>query len=118
MSEQQTEASTHVQRVSPAWERIERARHPQRPYPMELIERIFTDFSEIHGDRAFGDDEAVVCGMARLGTQEVMTIGNRKGGTTKERVRRNLVCLTPRGIGGAARHEAGRKVWPPGHQFH
>ncbi len=103
MSEQQTEASTHVQRVSPAWERIERARHPQRPYPMELIERIFTDFSEIHGDRAFGDDEAVVCGMARLGTQEVMTIGNRKGGTTKERVRRNFGMPHPEGYRKALR---------------
>jgi acetyl-CoA carboxylase carboxyl transferase subunit alpha len=49
---------------------------------MEFIERIFTDFSEIHGDRAFGDDEAVACGMARLGDDEVMVIGNRKGGST------------------------------------
>ncbi len=55
--------------MSPAWIRIERARHPQRPYPMDFIERIFTDFSEIHGDRAYGDDEAVACGMARLGVE-------------------------------------------------
>ena len=97
MSEQQTEASTHVQRVSPAWIRIERARHPQRPFPMDLIGRIFTDFSEIHGDRLYADDEAVVCGMARLG-QEVLVIGNRKGGTTKERIRRTSVCPIPKGI--------------------
>jgi acetyl-CoA carboxylase carboxyl transferase subunit alpha len=70
---------------------------------MELIERIFTDFSEIHGDRAFGDDEAVACGMARLGGQEVMVIGNRKGGTTKERVRRNFGMPHPEGYRKALR---------------
>jgi acetyl-CoA carboxylase carboxyl transferase subunit alpha len=103
MSEEQTEVSPQVQRVSPAWDRIERARHPQRPYPMELIERIFTDFSEIHGDRAYGDDEAVVCGMARLGAEEVMAIGNRKGGSTKERVRRNFGMPHPEGYRKALR---------------
>ncbi len=70
---------------------------------MELIERIFTDFSEIHGDRAFGDDEAVACGMARLGADEVMVIGNRKGGTTKERVRRNFGMPHPEGYRKALR---------------
>ena len=98
-------AGTHpqTQPISQAWERIERARHPQRPYPMELIERIFTDFSEIHGDRAFGDDEAVACGMARLGADEVMVIGNRKGGSTKERVRRNFGMPHPEGYRKALR---------------
>src|SRR5437660_6890748 len=111
MSEQQ---GTHGQppAKSAAWDRIERARHPQRPYPMDFIERIFTDFSEIHGDRAFGDDEAVACGMARLaapssgdripgmtvaGDMEVMVIGNRKGGSTKERVKRNFGMPNPEG---------------------
>jgi len=70
---------------------------------MELIERIFTDFSEIHGDRAFGDDEAVACGMARLGSHEVMVIGNRKGGSTKERVRRNFGMPHPEGYRKALR---------------
>ena len=88
---------------SPAWSRIERARHPQRPYPMDFIERIFTDFSEIHGDRAFGDDEAVAAGMARLGDDEVLVIGNRKGGTTKERVRRNFGMPHPEGYRKALR---------------
>ena len=83
--------------------RIERARHPQRPYPMDFIERIFTDFSEIHGDRAFGDDEAVACGMARLGDEEVLVIGNRKGGTTKERVKRNFGMPNPEGYRKALR---------------
>jgi acetyl-CoA carboxylase carboxyl transferase subunit alpha len=103
MSEQKTDLNPQAQAVSPAWERVERARHPQRPYPMELIERIFTDFSEIHGDRAFGDDEAVACGMARLGAEEVMVIGNRKGGTTKERVRRNFGMPHPEGYRKALR---------------
>ena len=103
MSEQETEVYPQEQIASPAWERIERARHPQRPYPMDLIERIFTDFSEIHGDRAYGDDEAVACGMARLGADEVMVIGNRKGGSTKERVRRNFGMPHPEGYRKALR---------------
>ena len=70
---------------------------------MDFIERIFTDFSEIHGDRAFGDDEAVACGMARLGDDEVMVIGNRKGGSTKERVRRNFGMPNPEGYRKALR---------------
>ncbi len=70
---------------------------------MDLIERIFTDFSEIHGDRVYGDDEAVACGMARLGADEVMVIGNRKGGNTKERVRRNFGMPHPEGYRKALR---------------
>jgi len=103
MSEQETGTSSQAQAVSPAWARIERARHPQRPYPMDFIERIFTDFSEIHGDRAYGDDEAVACGMARLGEDEVMVIGNRKGGSTKERVKRNFGMPHPEGYRKALR---------------
>jgi acetyl-CoA carboxylase carboxyl transferase subunit alpha len=70
---------------------------------MDFIERIFTDFSEIHGDRAFGDDEAVACGMARLDGEEVLVIGNRKGGSTKERVRRNFGMPHPEGYRKALR---------------
>jgi acetyl-CoA carboxylase carboxyl transferase subunit alpha len=104
MSEQSTGTPPPpVQAVSPAWSRIETARHPQRPYPMDFIERIFTDFSEIHGDRAFGDDAAVACGMARLAGEEVMVIGNRKGGTTKEKVRRNFGMPHPEGYRKALR---------------
>jgi acetyl-CoA carboxylase carboxyl transferase subunit alpha len=103
MSEQESGISIQAQAVSPAWIRIERARHPQRPYPMDFIERVFTDFSEIHGDRAFGDDEAVACGMARLGTEEVLVIGNRKGGSTRDRVRRNFGMPHPEGYRKALR---------------
>src|SRR5580658_6993584 len=103
MSEQDSTNSPQPQAVSPAWIKIERARHPQRPYPMEFIERIFTDFSEIHGDRAFGDDAAVACGMARLGDDEVLVIANRKGGSTKERVKRNFGMPHPEGYRKALR---------------
>jgi acetyl-CoA carboxylase carboxyl transferase subunit alpha len=103
MREHATASSQQAEPVSPAWSRIERARHPQRPYPMDFIERIFTDFSEIHGDRAFGDDEAVACGMARLGADEVLLIANRKGGSTKERVRRNFGMPHPEGYRKALR---------------
>ena len=70
---------------------------------MDFIERIFTDFSEIHGDRAYGDDEAVACGMARLQGEEVLVIGNRKGGSTKDRVRRNFGMPHPEGYRKALR---------------
>ncbi|MGA2558990.1 MAG: acetyl-CoA carboxylase carboxyltransferase subunit alpha [Terracidiphilus sp.] len=103
MSEQESSTTIQQPAISPAWTRIERARHPQRPYPMDFIERIFTDFSEIHGDRAYGDDEAVACGMARLGSDEVLVIGNRKGGSTKDRVRRNFGMPHPEGYRKALR---------------
>jgi acetyl-CoA carboxylase carboxyl transferase subunit alpha len=70
---------------------------------MDFIERLFTDFSEICGDRAFADDEAVACGMARFHGYEVLVIGNRKGGTTKERIRRNFGMPNPEGYRKALR---------------
>src|SRR5277367_1330433 len=103
MSESSPLVSSQAQTVSSAWIKVERARHPKRPYPMDFIERLFTDFSEIHGDRAFGDDEAIACGMARLAGQEVLVIGNRKGGSTKERVRRNFGMPNPEGYRKALR---------------
>jgi acetyl-CoA carboxylase carboxyl transferase subunit alpha len=103
MSEDKAGTATQAKPVLAAWSKVEQARHPQRPYPMELIERIFTDFSEIHGDRAFGDDEAVVCGMARLDGEEVLVIGIRKGGTTKERIKRNFGMPSPEGYRKALR---------------
>src|ERR1700723_2463505 len=103
MSEQQTANPYPGQPVSPAWINVERARHPQRPNPMNFIERIFTDFSEIHGDRAYGDDDALACGMARLGGLEVMAIGVRKGGTIKERIKRNFGMPSPEGYRKALR---------------
>jgi acetyl-CoA carboxylase carboxyl transferase subunit alpha len=103
MSEQETGNSPEAQAAASAWSRVEKARHAQRPYPMDLIERIFTDFSEIHGDRAFGDDEAVICGMARFDGEEILVIGIRKGGTTKERIKRNFGMPSPEGYRKALR---------------
>jgi acetyl-CoA carboxylase carboxyl transferase subunit alpha len=103
MSEQQPGNPHQPRPTSPAWINVERARHPQRPYPMNFIERIFTDFSEIHGDRAFGDDEALACGMARLDGQEVLAIGVRKGGSIKDRIKRNFGMPSPEGYRKALR---------------
>src|SRR6185437_12647538 len=90
-------AETGADSQTPAWIKTELARHPQRPYPMDLFERIFTDFAEIHGDRVFGDDLAMACGMARFHGEEVMAIGNLKGRGTKEKVRRNFGMPNPEG---------------------
>jgi acetyl-CoA carboxylase carboxyl transferase subunit alpha len=86
-----------------AWIKTELARHPQRPYPMDFIEAIFTDFSEIHGDRAFGDDAAMACGMALFHGGPVMVIGNLKGRTLKERVARKFGSPDPEGYRKALR---------------
>ncbi len=89
--------------VSEAWRRTEIARAPERPYPMDYIEALFTDFSEIHGDRAFGDDAAMACGMARFHGEPVMVIGNLKGRTLKERVARRFGQPNPEGYRKALR---------------
>lgn len=90
------------QRMSP-WQRVKLARHPQRPYFLDYVAQIFEDFSEIHGDRAFGDDAAVVCGMARLGSRQCMVIGQQKGRSTKEKVHHNFGMLKPEGYRKALR---------------
>ncbi|MGC2635951.1 MAG: acetyl-CoA carboxylase carboxyltransferase subunit alpha [Acidobacteriaceae bacterium] len=102
MSEQ-TEIIQQAEPVSPAWGKTELARHPERPYPMDYIARLFTDFSEIHGDRAFGDDPAMVCGMARFEGQEVMAIANLKGRSTKDKVHRRFGMPNPEGYRKALR---------------
>lgn len=89
--------------VPEAWIRTEIARDPQRPYPMDFIEAIFTDFSEIHGDRAFGDDAAMTCGMARFDGAPVLVVGNLKGRTLKERVARKFGSPDPEGYRKALR---------------
>jgi len=86
-----------------AWEKTELARHPQRPYPLDYIERIFTDWSELHGDRAFGDDPALVCGMARFHSEEVMIVGHQKARDTKQKVYRNFGMPNPEGYRKALR---------------
>jgi acetyl-CoA carboxylase carboxyl transferase subunit alpha len=80
-----------------AWQRAELARHPQRPYPLDFVERIFTDWSEVHGDRRFADDAAMICGMARFHGEDVLVVGTQKGRTTKEKVLRNFGSPNPEG---------------------
>jgi acetyl-CoA carboxylase carboxyl transferase subunit alpha len=86
-----------------AWQRTELARHPQRPYTLDYVQRMFTDFTELHGDRSFGDDPAIVCGMARYHGDEVMVIGHQKGRDTKQRVYRNFGQANPEGYRKALR---------------
>ncbi|MFZ0314179.1 MAG: acetyl-CoA carboxylase carboxyltransferase subunit alpha [Candidatus Korobacteraceae bacterium] len=93
------------------WERTELARHPNRPYPLDYIERIFPDFSEIHGDRAFGDDAAMVCGMARFRGREVLVLGTQKGRDTKQRVYRNFGQPNPEGYRKALRAMKFAEKW-------
>jgi len=86
-----------------AWIKTELARHPQRPYFLDYVEKIFTDFSEIHGDRRFADDPAMVCGLARFHGQEVLLIGTQKGRDTKQKVYRNFGLPNPEGYRKALR---------------
>jgi acetyl-CoA carboxylase carboxyl transferase subunit alpha len=79
------------------------ARHPQRPYTLDYIERLFSDFDELHGDRAYADDPAIVGGIARLNNKPVMVIGQQKGRDTKEKVIRNFGMPRPEGYRKALR---------------
>jgi len=86
-----------------AWQRTELARHAQRPQSLDYIERVFTDFSEIHGDRSFGDDAAIICGMARFHGDEVLIVATQKGRDMKQRVHRNFGTPHPEGYRKAIR---------------
>src|SRR5437660_601742 len=86
-----------------AWEKTELARHPQRPYALDYIERIFSDWSEIHGDRGYADDAAILCGMARFHGEEVMIVGHQKARDTKQKVYRNFGMPNPEGYRKALR---------------
>ena len=107
MIEQAAEKLEQVQAaaepVPEAWKTTELARHPQRPDPMDFIGRLFTDFSEIHGDRAFGDDLAMICGMARFHGEEVLVIANVKGRGIKDKIRHNFGSPNPEGYRKALR---------------
>jgi acetyl-CoA carboxylase carboxyl transferase subunit alpha len=86
-----------------AWQRTLLARHPQRPYTLDYIRMLFTDFAELHGDRAFGDDSALVAGLARFHGRPVTVIGHEKGRDTKERLARNFGYAKPEGYRKALR---------------
>lgn len=86
-----------------AWQIAQLARHPRRPYTLDYIEHIFEDFNELAGDRAYGDDKAIVGGIARLDGRPVMIIGHQKGRETKEKIRRNFGMPAPEGYRKALR---------------
>lgn len=86
-----------------AWQRVQLARHPKRPFTLDYLESAFADFSELHGDRLFAEDRAVVGGFACLGDHKVMVIGTQKGRDTKENILRNFGCAQPEGYRKALR---------------
>lgn len=95
--------STEKKVTQTAFERVLLARHPDRPYTLDFVERMFEDFSEIHGDRRFADDPAVVCGFARFHGMPVLVVGQQKGRDTKQRQYRNFGMAKPEGYRKALR---------------
>ncbi len=85
------------------WQRVQIARHPKRPYTLDYIEMMMTDFVEIHGDRHFSDDKALICGLAKLNGERIAVIGHQKGRDTKENLERNFGCANPEGYRKAMR---------------
>jgi acetyl-CoA carboxylase carboxyl transferase subunit alpha len=90
-------------RSNPSWERVQIARHPKRPHTFDYIQGIFTGFSELHGDRFFGDDKSIIGGMALFAGKPVMVIGQQKGRDTKEKLLRNFGMPKPEGYRKALR---------------
>ena len=86
-----------------AWETVQVARHPQRPLFRDYVERLCPEFRELHGDRFFGDDKAIVCGLGRIGGHKAVIIGHHKGRDTKEKVKCNFGCGHPEGYRKALR---------------
>ena len=86
-----------------AWQRVQLARHPKRPFSLDYLETAFTDFSELHGDRLFGEDNAMIGGFAHLGSHKVMVVGTQKGRDTKENIKRNFGSAHPEGYRKALR---------------
>jgi acetyl-CoA carboxylase carboxyl transferase subunit alpha len=86
-----------------AWQRVQLARHPKRPHTLDYIERLFTHFQEIHGDRLYGDDPAIVCGTAFFEGRPIMIVGEQKGRDTKQKLHRNFGMPKPEGYRKAIR---------------
>jgi acetyl-CoA carboxylase carboxyl transferase subunit alpha len=102
-SEPGAEERTPKAEPNPAWRRVQLARHPQRPHALDYIQRIFSGFQELHGDRSFGDDPAIVAGMAHFGERPVMVVAEQKGRDTKQRFFRNFGMPKPEGYRKALR---------------
>src|SRR5580765_4166465 len=98
-----TQQESKIQAGHTAFERVQLARHPERPYTLDFIERLFEDFTEIHGDRRFADDPAVVCGFATFHGLPVLVVGHQKGRDTKQRQFRNFGMPKPEGYRKAIR---------------
>ena len=92
----------HLRQLTP-WQVTQIARHPQRPYTLDYVNEIFTDFQELHGDRSFADDQSIVGGLARFNGQACMVLGHQKGRDTKERALRNFGMPQPEGYRKALR---------------
>ena len=89
--------------LHPAWQRVQLARHAKRPHSLDYIERLFTDFQELHGDRSFADDPAIVTGLARFEGRPIVIVAEEKGRNTKERLQRNFGMPKPEGYRKALR---------------
>ena len=86
-----------------AWQVAQIARHPRRPYTLDYVEQLFTDFEELHGDRAYSDDAAIICGIAKFEGRSIAVIGHQKGRNTKENLKRNFGMPRPEGYRKALR---------------
>jgi acetyl-CoA carboxylase carboxyl transferase subunit alpha len=98
-----TETKRSVFQNLTAWQRVQLARHPKRPYTLDYLQAAFTDFTELHGDRRYSDDRAMVGGFACLGGRKVMVLGTQKGRDTKENILRNFGSAHPEGYRKALR---------------
>jgi len=103
MEENLEEARRRIYSNLTAWQRVKIARHPERPFTLDYLQSTFTDFTELHGDRLYSEDHAMVGGFARLGGRKVMVIGTQKGRDTKEKILRNFGCAHPEGYRKALR---------------
>ncbi|WP_110666959.1 acetyl-CoA carboxylase carboxyltransferase subunit alpha [Salinicola halophilus] len=103
LEEKSRKLTEQIFRDLSAWQVTQLSRHPQRPYTLDYLDRIFTEFEEFHGDRHFADDAALVGGVARLDDRPVMVIGHQKGRTVKDKVRRNFGMPRPEGYRKACR---------------
>lgn len=103
LEEKATKLRSEIYSKLTRWQRLQLARHPQRPYTRDYIERMTTNFFELHGDRAFGDDPAIMAGLAKLGDRTICILGHQKGRTTKQKLHRNFGMPHPEGYRKALR---------------
>ncbi len=96
-------ADTPAPVSNPSWDRVQLARHPKRPHSLDYIQRLFKNFNELHGDRAFGEDHAIVAGMGWFQDKPVMVVAQEKGRDTKQKILRNFGCPRPEGYRKAIR---------------